>query len=61
VEKDKEMKEEKVSFWCRLGLHRWGKWSETRPSAKFEYLLLLVQSRKCINCHLYQERVVLLD
>ena len=55
------MRKEKVSFWCRLGLHRWGKWSETRPSAKFEYLLLLVQSRKCINCHLYQERVVLLD
>ena len=54
-----------VSFWCRLGLHRWSKWEimerHVGPSPTREFLgipPLRHQVRHCLQCNRVQEEIV---
>lgn len=49
-----------TSVWCRLGLHRWQKWSEIKEVNKPGYNTIFepVQDRYCDSCNEYQRKVL---
>lgn len=48
------------SPWCRVGLHRWQKWSEAKETNKPGYTTIthLIQDRYCDACNKYEYKVI---
>ena len=40
-------------FWCKLGIHKWSKWTDPEMND--------VQVRRCTHCNLVECRVVLIQ
>lgn len=49
-----------TSVWCKIGLHRWQKWSELKKVSKpgYNFLHETAQERYCDSCNRYQRRVL---
>lgn len=49
-------------FWCRLGIHRWQKWSDVKDVKKagFDTLYDRIQDRYCDGCNKYQRKKLLI-
>ena len=47
-------------IWCKLGIHRWQKWSDVKESPKITIYSSteLVQDRYCDHCNAYQRKRV---
>ena len=43
------------SFWCRLGWHKWTKWTQIKKSSSSIYSR---QERECVHCSIYQENKI---
>ena len=49
-----------TSIWCRIGIHRWQKWSEIKTVNKpgFRTINELIQDRYCDSCNKYSKKIL---
>ena len=49
-----------TSFWCKVGIHRWQKWSDVYETNQIGYSTLseMIQDRYCDSCNTYQRKKV---